>query len=138
MPKNTKGGNKAKKGRNSSGVGQQRQLVTKSEDQEYARVKKLLGDCRLLVITEDGHERLAVIRGKFRNKVWIRVHDVILVSLRDFDDNKKVDVIHKYDESEVHQLKRLGEIELILNDRSDPTDESAVAEDDVPFDFSEI
>lgn len=139
MPKNTKGGNKAKKGRNSNAPAVERQLELKSEDQDYARVVKLLGDCRLSVTTESGHKRVAIIRGKFHKKVWIKVHDIVLVALRGYQDDR-VDVIHRYDESEVNQLKKLGEIELVLKDREDQVDGDGnqAVEEDQPFDFTAI
>merc|ERR1719378_569699 len=49
----------------------------------------------------DGEKRLAHIRGKMRKKsnalrqVWINQGDIVLLSLRDFQDDK-ADVIQKY------------------------------------------
>merc|ERR1712169_163223 len=47
----------------------------------------------------DGEKRLAHIRGKMRKKVWINQGDIVLLSLRDFQDDK-ADVIQKYSSDE--------------------------------------
>ena len=55
----------------------------------------MLGNGRLEALCFDGSKRLAHIRGKLRKKVWINQGDIILLSLRDFQDDK-ADVIQKY------------------------------------------
>merc|ERR1712029_1048088 len=57
----------------------------------------------------DGTKRLAHIRGKLRKKVWINQGDIILLSLRDFQDDK-ADVIQKYTPDEARNLKAYGEL----------------------------
>jgi len=69
--------------------------VFKEEGQEYAQVVKMLGNGRLEAQCFDGARRLAHIRGKLRKKVWINQGDIILLSLRDYQDEKG-DVIMKY------------------------------------------
>lgn len=61
---------------------------------EYAQVLKMLGNGRLEALCFDGSKRLAHIRGKLRKKVWINQGDIILLSLRDYQDEKG-DVILK-------------------------------------------
>jgi Translation initiation factor 1A / IF-1 len=41
--------------------------------------------------------------------VWINVGDIILVSLRDYQD-EKCDIIHKYTPDEARTLKKKGEV----------------------------
>jgi translation initiation factor 1A len=60
----------------------------------------MLGNGRLQAQCFDGETRLAHIRGKMRKKVWINQGDIILISLRDFQDDK-ADVIVKYTVEEV-------------------------------------
>lgn len=67
---------------------------------EYAQVLKMLGNGRVEAQCFDGEKRLAHIRGKMRKKVWINQGDIILLSLRDFQDDK-ADVIVKYTPDEV-------------------------------------
>lgn len=49
------------------------------------------------------------IRGKMRKKVWINQGDIILLSLREFQDGKG-DVILKYTADEARTLKSYGEL----------------------------
>lgn len=71
---------------------------------EYAQVTKMLGNGRLQAQCFDGETRLAHIRGKMRKKVWINQGDIILISLREFQDDK-ADVIVKYTVEEVSQAR---------------------------------
>jgi translation initiation factor IF-1 len=84
----------------------------------------MLGNGRLEAQCFDGERRLAHIRGKMRKKVrfgtslqrgtpthvdgsgqvWINQGDIILLSLRDFQDDK-ADVIVKYTADEARNLK---------------------------------
>ena len=76
---------------------------------EYAQVVKMLGNGRLEAQCFDGEKRLAHIRGKLRKKVWINQGDIILLSLRDYQDEKG-DVILKYSADEARSLKAYGEL----------------------------
>ena len=65
--------------------------------EEYAVVKKLLGNCRVSLITNSGDDVIGVIRGtlrKFNKRVLIEKGDIVIVSKRDFQANK-VDIVHK-------------------------------------------
>lgn len=55
---------------------------------EYAQVLKMLGNGRLNAFCFDGKQRLCHIRGKLRKKVWINTGDIILIGLRDYQDDK--------------------------------------------------
>ena len=46
-----------------------------------------------------------------RKKIWISKNDIVLVSLREFQDDK-ADIIYKYDNSEVRKLKILDELKI--------------------------
>jgi translation initiation factor 1A len=109
MPKNKgKGGKNRRRGKNEN-EGFKRELVLKEEGQEYAQVTKMLGNGRLDASCFDGVRRLAHIRGKMRKKVWVTQGDIILVSLRDFQDDQ-ADVILKYHPDEARVLKAQGEL----------------------------
>jgi translation initiation factor 1A len=69
----------------------------------------MLGNGRLESMCFDGVKRLAHIRGKLRKKVWINQGDIILLSLRDYQDEKG-DVILKYTADEARSLKAYGEL----------------------------
>ena len=108
MVKNTGGGRNHKKGK-SQGTTHKRELRFKEDLEEYALVEKVLGDCRLECLCTDGSVRICHIRGKFRKRVWMTTGDVVLISMREFQDNK-ADVIYKYTPEEVTMLRDRGEI----------------------------
>jgi translation initiation factor 1A len=108
MVKNTKGGKAFKKSKHNQ-EDTNKKVELKSENQEYAQVDKLLGNCRLSVNCIDGKVRLGKIRGSIQKRCWISSGDVVLVALREFEDGK-CDVIHKYSADHVKKLVKLGEI----------------------------
>lgn len=110
--------------------------------QMYAKVTAMLGNGRVRATCDDGAERLCTIRGSMRRREWVHVGDTILVSLRTFDNSTdddetpnpkpqtktdKADVIFRYQESEVQQLRRFGEIDF----ENDTEDSDVVFEVDV-------
>jgi translation initiation factor 1A len=83
-----------------------RELIYPEEGQEYAFVQDMLGNGRLKAYCEDGVVRVGRIRGsmrKFKRKVIINMGDIIIISRRDYEDDK-VDVIHKYSFEEANKL----------------------------------
>lgn len=111
-----KGGKGCKKMKNSSLGDSDRVLLFKELGQDYAVVKELLGGgrCRCL-FSQDGVERLCIIRGNMRKRSVNRIlkGDLVLVSLRDFQDDK-ADIIHLYNHDEVRSLISYNEIEHSL------------------------
>eukprot|EP00922_Rhytidocystis_sp_ex-Travisia-forbesii_P057434 GHVS01085060.1.p1 GENE.GHVS01085060.1~~GHVS01085060.1.p1 ORF type:complete len:153 (+),score=29.58 GHVS01085060.1:66-524(+) len=109
MPKNKgKGGKNRRRGKNDND-GEKRELRFKDEGQEYGQVLRMLGNGRLEAYCFDGVKRLCHIRGKMRKRVWVNSGDIVLVSLRDYQDEKG-DVIAKYTADESRALKSYGEL----------------------------
>jgi len=114
MPKNKKGGNKAKKGSNKRFAEAENQpFVTADPEggQDYAKVIKSMGGCppMLNVNCSDGKERIGVVTGRLRKKVFCNKEDIVLVNLRDYQDSK-CDIIWKYSDRETKRLVKEGEI----------------------------
>jgi translation initiation factor 1A len=84
----------------------------------------MLGNGRLEAYCFDGETRQCHIRGKMRKKVWVGTGDIILVSLREYQDEKG-DVILKYTADEARQLKALGDLpdSVVINDAAMDGDE---------------
>ncbi|XP_046849445.1 eukaryotic translation initiation factor 1A, Y-chromosomal-like [Xenia sp. Carnegie-2017] len=131
MPKNKgKGGKNRRRGKNEN-ESEKRELVFKEDGQEYAQVTKMLGNGRLEALCFDGTKRLCHIRGKLRKKVWINAGDIILLGLRDFQDNK-ADVILRYNPDEAMSLRAYGELPEDVK-----IDDTAEIQDDIAFGFDE-
>lgn len=136
MPKNKgKGGKNRRRGKNDNE--EKRELVFKEDGQEYAQVIRMLGNGRLEAQCIDGVKRMCNIRGKMRKKVWVNAGDIILVGLRDFQDDK-ADVILKYMADEARSLKAYGELpESMRVNETDTFGGEEGVEDDY-FDFDDI
>jgi translation initiation factor 1A len=111
MPKNKgKGGKGKRKGKRNKGKeSEKREIRFKVFGEEYAQVRKVLGNCRVECFCFDGKLRLCHVRGKFKKRVWINKDDFVLVGLRDYQDDKG-DIIHKYSPDEARLLRSWGEI----------------------------
>lgn len=142
MGKNQKGGKGHKKGKNNNGKAEN-QLTFREDCQRYAVIIKLLGGCHFKVAyvdvsdsnIETGYEKIGVLCGSMRKRVFVNLHDLVLISERDFQSDK-VDIIHKYQPSEVSSLKKYKELEGMdkllkgsVNDEDDG-DDNLVFDDD--------
>lgn len=102
---NKKGGKKHKRNKNAGF--QTKELRFKEEGQEYAQVSKCCGNCRFEVLCFDGIQRKATLCGAMRKRQFINSGQVVLVSLRDFEDGK-CDIIDSYDDTQFRKLKQQG------------------------------
>jgi len=135
MPKNKgKGGKNRRRGKNQN-EGEKHDIPLKSDGQEYAQVMRMLGNGRLEASCFDGKTRLCHIRGKMRKKVWVNQGDIVLIGLRDFQDDK-ADVIMKYTSEEARRLKAQGE--LPDNAKINEVDKIGDPDADCTFVFEEI
>ena len=151
MP-NKKGGKKFKKGK--KGGYSEKTLIYKDpkEDQEYGRIINACGNGRFQVDCFDGEERMGIIAGKMRKRVWVNKDDIVLISRWDFTtDSKKCSIIHKYDEDEAKKLQKQGHFpdnikldaetnfadygdDMIAFDCGDPTDSEESSEEEINLD----
>lgn len=132
--KNEKGGKHQKKKKNINLLN--RSLVIKHADQDYARVVKKLGNCRFEVICQNGQSYLAHVRGKMKRREWVEVDDIVLISLRDFQDNK-VDILLKYNHGEAIDLLSMNEFDSLLL-KNNKYDKDSEDDEDNTFVFEEI
>merc|ERR1712070_1249605 len=129
-----KGGKNSRRGKNDSEA-TKRELVFKEDGQEYAQVTRMLGNGRLEAFCFDGVNRLCHIRGKLRKRVWIGVGDIILLGLREFQD-QKADIIQKYDGDEARSLKAYNELPetVQINAGTEALDGEEFGDDNFDFD----
>jgi translation initiation factor 1A len=123
MPKNKgMGGNKRRKGKGNSAV--VKELVFKEAGQAYGQITELLGSGYLGVrcFEENGAGviRRGHIRGKIRKRMWMSKGDIVLVSLRDYQDDT-CDIIQKYNSDDARALRAYNEIppDTDIKDRAD-------------------
>jgi translation initiation factor 1A len=115
MPRNLRGGNKAKKGSNKKGGSELERspyvTIDPGGGQAYAKVIKSYGGAppMLGVMCSDGKERMGVVSGKLRKKVYCNKEDLVLVNLRDYQD-AKCDIVWKYERKDISRLVKENEI----------------------------
>jgi len=112
-PGKPKGGKRGRRGPNEVSKSN-RELNRKDDEQEYGQAMKMFGNGRVEVYCFDGKTRMCHIRGKMAKRVWINQGDIVLIGLRDFQD-EKADIIGKYSLDEVRQLKKLGDLPEDIN-----------------------
>lgn len=108
-------------------------LYLREPGQEYAQITKIMGNCRFGCLCMDGKERIGKICGRMKKRCrWMKVtlDDVVLVSLRDFDDDN-ADILLKYDATQVKKLKKMKHIpESIGNNVDTGVDDSGFVMED--------
>ena len=122
MPKKSKGGNKHKRKKASTDQNEKLNMVYKEDGEDYAIVDKMVGGGRCQITLPDKSTKLAIIRGKLRRrKTWISNGDLVLVAIRDFQDDK-CDVIHKYTPGQLQILRKKNALPIgFLNSPGDST-----------------
>ena len=138
MP-NKKGGKKFKKGKKQGFT--EKQIIYKDpkEDQEYGRIINACGNGRFQVYCFDGKERMGVIAGNMRKRVWVNKDDIVLISRWEFTtDGEKCSIIHKYDEDEARKLQSQGEFPVSIQlDTSGEYEKDTSYHDDDLFGYHE-
>lgn len=112
MVKNKFGGNKAKSVSRKSTFHSKKDLILRqlSEKEEYAKVHKMLGDRRIMAILPDKREVMAHIPGRIKKRLF--PGDIILVVAQiEGVENGKYSIIHAYDNEDVRDLIKAGELE---------------------------
>ena len=130
---NKKGGKKHKRNKNQEV--KEKTLRLKEEDQEYAQITQCLGNCRFTVMCFDGKERMATMCGGMRKRRFVNMNDIVLVSLRDWQD-AKCDIIDSYDDNLTRKLKDKGLIPDSIKLDSDSKQDSYDDDNDLGFVFS--
>lgn len=88
------------------------ELLYAEDLQSYGYILKSAGDGRFIVhCFLDDKQRIGLIRGSLRKRTFIKENDYVLISLREsLNNDSKCDIIHKYNEDEVRELKSQNEI----------------------------
>jgi hypothetical protein len=133
MPKNIKGGNKAKSQKNSIGNNKNRDIPVPEEqdDSHVAIITKVHGDGRFLckIVNEEGVQPKEYpvnlskgVKNKYARGIIIGIDTYVLISIREFQKDKG-DIIFIYKDSEV---KYLIDEELIIIKSSNNNNEDFI------------
>lgn len=135
MPRNTRGGNKAKRGKNRVNNFNNGPPLYKdnspNSSELYAKVLKREGGDppRVIAYCENGVERNCRIPGKFKRRVFMNPGDIIIITYDKSKSDKKGEIKHKYSQQDVDTLKKEG----IINDNTFTKPEDFQYNDNVTF-----
>lgn len=124
---------KKTKHRNVADRTKEESIVFKADDQHYAHVIKSLGCGRFDLECDDGVARVGKLRGNMRKSQWVSAGCFVLVSLRDFEDSNKADILLKYSDSAAKHLRRYGELEWFVKKERGGGGDDDDDEEDVTF-----
>jgi len=105
------------------------EVVFRADDQLYARVSKSLGAGRFMAMCSDKVERMCKLRGSMRKSAWVSAGTLVLISLREYGD-EKADILLKYSDAAAKSLEKYGELDSMKN-TDDPADEDLIDFEDV-------
>ena len=145
MPRNLKGGNKAKKRSNKDSVRKEKKdipLPLTEENSHVAKITSVLGDKRfnILILSDTGLKNETMLshlsRTASRRQGRIILDSIVKISKRDFED--KCDILYKYDESEIQHLMQQKIISIEERQNEDETGIEFCTGNDEEFDISDI
>ena len=128
MPRNRVGGSKAKRGKNI--VQEKKTLESKEEGENYAQITKVSGNGRFIAMCDDGIERIAILRGSMRKRMWVNCLDVVLVEPWEFEPTK-CSILLKYEYQDFYKLKDIPKTFVLQEDQD------AGLDDDNPFEIND-
>jgi translation initiation factor 1A len=141
MGKNQKGGKGHKRCKNNNAKTDKKlEFKDEGELQQYGVVVTVLGGCRFTIAYMNNNsltEKLGVICGRMRKRVFIKRGDVVIISEREFEKHK-VDIVHKYQDHEAILLKKYKELdglETVINQTSGKFNGKDNNEADILFDL---
>lgn len=105
MVKNTQGGNRAKSKAHKDFVPKTKNMneLFKIDGQEYGYVVESYSNKNSKIMCFDKKQRDGVMRGKIEGRVKLKKGDIVLVSLRGYQDSK-CDILTKYDLEDINFL----------------------------------
>lgn len=159
MPINKKGGKGHKKCKNSIYRGEvSKKVEYRQEDNNevYGVITKIYGSARFLVLFYDDldkkkagtpKEKMGILRGNLRRRTRLFIGSLVLVSVRSFQEDK-VDIIYKYKDYEIADLKKMNFLNNTLiksmistNNKHDPAksdlQDTNFEEDEITFEKQE-
>ncbi|MBN2067338.1 MAG: translation initiation factor eIF-1A [Candidatus Diapherotrites archaeon] len=102
--------NKNRKDGKSSDTVSRLRFPKKEQNEQFGIVTQLMGANQVKVMCQDGVERGCRIPGKLRKRVWVRVNDLVIVQVWDFQPSK-ADIKWRFLGNQVEWFRRKGMLE---------------------------
>lgn len=101
--------------------------LKKIAGQEYAFVKEKFSNQHYKLLCYDKVQRLGCLRGKLKS-ARIKNADLVLVSIRDFQDDK-CDILYHYKEEDLDKLEKINAIDACFIKEGKLSEENVVNDD---------
>tara|TARA_Y200000002_G_scaffold381644_1_gene396233 strand:+ start:4461 stop:5030 length:570 start_codon:yes stop_codon:yes gene_type:complete len=115
MPRTNFGGNKKRRGAKRHSRMKTYSLddliPSKDDNQAYAYVSQKYGDGRYSIMCYDKVSRMGIVAGKLKKSSRIDKGALVLVSLREYQDNK-CDIIYHYTPEDIDKLTKSNNVNL--------------------------
>lgn len=109
MPKNKIGGKKHKGKKNT--VKESKELIIPEKNELIGQVSAVKGSGRFDIRCIDGVNRIGILRGTMRKRVWINHLDLVLIEPWTFESEaNKCSILHKYEDNEKSKLQKGGHL----------------------------
>ena len=109
MPKNKIGGKKHKSKKNI--VKESKELIIPEKNELIGQVSAVKGSGRFDIRCIDGVNRIGILRGTMRKKIWINHLDLVLIEPWTFESEaNKCSILHKYEDNEKSKLQKGGHL----------------------------
>ncbi|KYK37399.1 MAG: translation initiation factor eIF-1A [Theionarchaea archaeon] len=76
------------------------------------RVVQMMGYGKMTVKCTDGKIRLCRIPGRFRNRLWIRTNNLVLVKPWELAEDERGDIIYRYSRAQAQWLERKRKVKI--------------------------
>jgi len=80
--------------------------------EQFGLITQLVGGFHIKALCEDGQERICRIPGKMKKRIWMRLNDIVILKLWDFQPIK-ADIVWRFTEVQAHHLKNKGYLQKL-------------------------
>lgn len=122
MGKNTCGGNKQKSKKNYTPKKQSvpiSQVMPDNITKFVAKVTGSVGNRLKIEVLPTSAEEFAAIPGSFKNRIWIKTNDYVLIEKSTELSGYNCFILHKYEDDEINELIELNKLKIINQDEAD-------------------
>ncbi|RLE59033.1 MAG: translation initiation factor eIF-1A [Thermoprotei archaeon] len=95
---------------------EKKEVPLPAEGEVLGVIEQLLGYDRVRVRCSDGYTRLCRIPGRMKKRVWMRVGDIVLVAIWDFQPKERGDIVYRYERDELKELEKRGLLKELLEE----------------------
>ena len=78
------------------------------EGEIFGVVTEMRGGARMLVQCADNCTRLCRVPGKIKRRIWVKLHDVVLIKPWSVQGDEKADIAYRYTRLQADELRRRG------------------------------